>query len=144
MLDWLFGVPSRRNSTQSPKRAGGRCIIEFSVVPAMTPGEVLIYLGELGVSAKINGVEWHDDGSRTASVTVRSQQYSYAAGLIAGMKPGGVKVLDPHDAKPIKPRSRWGVANHDRGVATSAVRIIGNWLMPVHVDVPVVKKGRRK
>ena len=148
MLDWLFGN-RRRNSVHAPKRAGNRRIIEFSVVPTMTPGEVLIYLGQLGISAKTHRFSWHDDGSRTASVTVKPQQYLYAAGLVAGMKPGSVSVLDPHGVKPIKPRSRWGVANHDKGIVTASIRSVGNWLMPVHVDVPPVverkqKKGRRK
>lgn len=106
--------------------SGGQKKIVFVCVPSFVPYEVIVYLEGFGVRVKpASHVDIADDGTRTATVWVTEGQYLYAAGLVAGMAPGAVAVMQPHNVRPISPRSSWGKPNRSaRGPTATALRFL--------------------
>lgn len=122
---------------------GGQKRIVFTCVPAFTPYEVVQYLEGLGVKVKPKShVEMDEDGTRTATIYVTEGQYLYAAGLVAGMAPGAVAVMEPHTVRPVAPRTSWGKPNRSaRGPVASFLRT-ASIMMGSTSRVPP-KKGRK-
>lgn len=125
--------------------AGGQKRIVFACVPAFVPYEVIEYLEGLGVRVKpASHVDLGDDGTRTATVFVTEGQYLYAAGLVAGMAPGAVVVMEPHKVRPITPRTAWGKPNRSaRGPTAVALRILWALLGSGSSRVPPVRGSQR-
>jgi hypothetical protein len=99
-------------------------------------------LESLGVKAKPKAhVDIAEDNTRTATVYVSAGQYAYAAGLVAGMAPGSVSVIDPYNVAPIKPRTRWGKANKARGPIATLLRGSA-WFFDIEAKKPPVKGNR--
>jgi hypothetical protein len=115
--------------------------ITFACVPVFVPYEVIQYLESLGVKVRPGPVDIAEDRTRTATVYVSAGQYAYAAGLVAGVAPGQVSVLKPHNVAPIKPRTRWGKANKARGPVATLLRGTA-WIVGVEAKKPPVK-GKR-
>lgn len=124
---------------------GSQQRIVFMCAPAFAPYEIVLYLESLGVACKPkSGVEIAEDGTRTATLYVSEGQYLYAAGLVQGMAPGSVTVLEPHNVQPIKPRYSWGKPNKSaRGPVASFLRGM-TWLMGFEAKTLPIKKGKSR
>jgi|694.fasta_scaffold12368_9 hypothetical protein len=122
--------------------ADGHEKIVFACVPAFVPYEVIVYLEGLGVKVKpASHVDIADDGTRTATIRVPVRQYRYAAGLVAGMAPGAVAVMQPHNVRPIAPRTSWGKPNRSaRGPTATALRFLWTLLGGGATRVPPKRK----
>lgn len=115
----LFGRRHQSERRHVNRRSSGRQRIKFAT--SSVPYEIVQYLESLGVKVWPTSDISEVNGTMEAVIMVNASQLDYAAGLIAGHD--GFVLLDPHDAKPIRPKTRWGVqGKRAHGILTATLR----------------------